>query len=215
MIKIVRAIKLSTHDDMIMRIIFRQPMLDNGIIKYGLAQLSDDEDVDMMFDYISTIRPVDSIVLYVDILSRHHRTEDGGVGPSTSCPIVMEGEGEDNLRNDNCPVVGIETCHELQHSAEDVGQGENDDDTDFLDDLDTDGDDPWIDEEDDIPGVQFNDGDDHDIYFAMCFNSGYENPIRPLIFPTPYSEIDSDVMRFIFMQKINRIYSEISRKNFL
>ena len=29
----------------------------------------------------------------------------------------------------------------------------------------------------------------------MCFNSGYENPIRPLIFPPPYSEIDSDVMR--------------------
>ncbi|XP_021624999.1 uncharacterized protein LOC110624190 [Manihot esculenta] len=29
----------------------------------------------------------------------------------------------------------------------------------------------------------------------MCFNSGYENPIRPLIFPPPYSEINCDVMR--------------------
>ncbi|XP_021628478.1 uncharacterized protein LOC110626729 [Manihot esculenta] len=140
-------------------------MLENDIIKYGLAQLSDDEDVDMMFDYVSTIRPVDSIVLYVDILSRHYRIEDGGVGPSTSCPIVMEGEAQGTR---------------------------NDDDTDFLDDLDTNGDDHWIDEEDDIPGVQFNDGDDHDINSSMRFNSGYENPIRPLIFPPPYSEIDSD-----------------------
>lgn len=97
---------------------------DNGIMKCGLTQLSDDEAVDIIFDYVSTIKSIDSIILYVDISYRHRTTQDEGIDPSSSSQIVIEGEVEENNRDDNCSVLGISICNEVHVNKQLFGLGD-------------------------------------------------------------------------------------------
>lgn len=87
----------------------------------------------MAFDYVSTIRPIDSIVLYIYILSRHHRTKDGGVGYSNNCAMWR-------VKMKMKKIFGMIIVR-VQKNEHDVGQGKTNNDSNFCDD------DPWIDEE--------------------------------------------------------------------
>lgn len=57
----------------------RQPMMVNEFMNYELVKLHDDEHEKMMFDYLASVRVVDAVVLYIDII-RGHRAIDNVMG---------------------------------------------------------------------------------------------------------------------------------------
>ncbi|KAF2314273.1 hypothetical protein GH714_024830 [Hevea brasiliensis] len=65
--KIVRAIDLEAGCEFISNIFFRQPIEGDGSVKWDCMGLTNDDDVNIMFNFIDEIGGMSSIELYIDI----------------------------------------------------------------------------------------------------------------------------------------------------
>lgn len=83
-LKIVRWTRLSDHDEFIYKIVYWRPLVRSDEIKFNIVELCDDKDVEMMFDYVTSIG-VDSVLFYVDVIRGVSRySNDNGVRPSNT-----------------------------------------------------------------------------------------------------------------------------------
>ncbi|KAF2286772.1 hypothetical protein GH714_030047 [Hevea brasiliensis] len=64
--KIMRAIGLKAGCDFISDILFRQPIVEDGSVKWDCMGLSNDDDVNIIFNFIDEIGGMSSIELYIE-----------------------------------------------------------------------------------------------------------------------------------------------------
>lgn len=81
---------------------------------------------------------------------------------------------------------------------------------DFYDDLNNEGNDPWLDDEN-----EFDEKVNVENEITTHYNSGYENPLRPLIYPPSYSQIDFDIIRVDHYEKYKWTHFGIRQRNFV
>ncbi|XP_043809039.1 uncharacterized protein LOC122722408 [Manihot esculenta] len=87
--KIVRSTNLLDNNQFICKIEYRKPIISGNDYKFELHKLLNDDDVEMMFDYVSTLGS-NSIVFYVDVVRDIYRNQnDDCAGPSNTDPRTM------------------------------------------------------------------------------------------------------------------------------
>ncbi|XP_058004075.1 uncharacterized protein LOC131180718 [Hevea brasiliensis] len=166
--KIVRGINLKGGHEVISKILFRQPIEKNGSFKWDCMGLANDDDVNIMFNFIDEIGGMSSIELYIDIFRPSANVVDEA-GPSNSCytEALKCTDDFESASNDYCP----------------------DDDED-----DAESDEEWIDSDD---WDMNEDGGHHNelvVDLPFYYNTHVANPIMPLVPPPPYSEIDFSLL---------------------
>ncbi|XP_021598882.1 uncharacterized protein LOC110604902 [Manihot esculenta] len=172
--KIVRSTNLLDHNEFICKIEYRKPIISGNDYKFELVKLLNDADVEMMFDYVSTLGS-ESIVFYVDVVRDIHRNQNEDcavpliliqkrVHTVISIPILKRPM---KLHIVNDGVDEVDEFFDLERLSEsDINEYES----------------GWI-EDDELLS-----GDDNDV-------AQYSNPILPLVHPPPFSEIDFELMR--------------------
>ncbi len=65
--KIVCGIGLKARCKFILNILFRQPIVGDGSVKWDCMGLANDDNVNIIFNFIDEIRGMSSIELYIDI----------------------------------------------------------------------------------------------------------------------------------------------------
>ncbi|XP_021596686.1 uncharacterized protein LOC110603299 [Manihot esculenta] len=191
--KIVRSTNLLDHNEFICKIEYRKPIINDNDYKFELVKLLNDADVEMMFDYVSSLGS-ESIVFYVDVVRDIHRNEnDDCAGPSYTDPktrshCILHSNIDEQDKIIVSP-ISLFCTEDLNFNAVDSVVNEVVDevdeyvDSERLSDSDiNEYESGWI-EDDELLS-----GDDNVI-------AQYTNPILPLVHPPPFSEIDFELMR--------------------
>ncbi|XP_021592001.1 uncharacterized protein LOC110599743 [Manihot esculenta] len=181
------------HNQFICKIEYRKPIFIDNDYKFELVQLLNDDDVEMMFDYVCTIGS-ESIIFYVDVVRDIQRNQkDDCAGPSytddlgnSQFPSRQNSEEQDEIivcpSNPFCiEDFNLNSVHNIVNEV--VDEVDEYVDSERLSDSDiNEYESGWI-EDDELLS-----GDDNVV-------AQYSNPILPLVHPPPFSEIDFELMR--------------------
>ncbi|XP_021595104.1 uncharacterized protein LOC110601981 [Manihot esculenta] len=191
-LKRVRSTNLSNHNQFICKIEYRKPIISDNDYKFELVQLLNDDDVEMMFDYVCILGS-ESIIFYVDVVRDIHKNqEDDCVDPSYT----------DDLENSHCILrPNIEEQDEIivrstnPFCTEDFNLNSVDNIVNEV----VDEDDEYVDSErlSDSDINEYESGwieDDELLSADDNVVPQYSNPILPLVHPPSYSEIDFELM---------------------
>lgn len=86
-LKLVSLTKLSDHNEFISKTEYRRPIISGDNFKFHLVKLWDDEDVEIMFDYVIAIE-AESTLFYADVIIDVNRDNNNdGIGPSTTANL--------------------------------------------------------------------------------------------------------------------------------
>ncbi|KAF2287979.1 hypothetical protein GH714_003691 [Hevea brasiliensis] len=92
--KMVRGTGLKAGREFISSICFRQLIVGDGSVKWECMGLANDDDVNIMFNFIDQIGGMSSIKLYVDIFDRMHPDRDGEYASSSARYRAKLGTGK-------------------------------------------------------------------------------------------------------------------------
>ncbi|XP_043805281.1 uncharacterized protein LOC122721504 [Manihot esculenta] len=177
--KIARAIGLSENNEFIEIISFRKPTIVDGSLKFECMEIWGEDDVSSMFNYLYQIGGIPGIEIYVKILRCVDTTnEDADIGPSGT---AVESNDE------QCEEQNVVDDYGLSDSL--AGPSINLSDT--VEDENEDDDDSWMSTEDnDDDNGQEDSGSE-----SRYYNTQFSNSIVTVVHPSPYAEIDFDLLR--------------------